>query len=239
MTESFKYIKVLYMVGSPAITISEDWQSSFESVYKYWSMLDSLNYDMIFVESKQSEAKKMLEDWESTDPNCSGLKFDYIYKHGIEIHDNIKAVLRTFAKKHAQILLNEKKWTFEQWQDFMVYCSDTIYQWGKRYTELFRVYGYNTDFILDETEKINQHPDHIIKMFAQAIYCDEFFNIGTMKNNSNQWGLKAYDFIHNKKMCLGYGDIPKLWNEIVKTHPSVTGSRNAFRQPLAKQINRK
>ena len=87
MTESIKYVEVLVEVGAsiasvseewphrmegvpPVVEVREDWQGSYDEICKYKQMLDGLDYNAMFVESKQQNAKEILTEWRRKMENC-------------------------------------------------------------------------------------------------------------------------------------------------------------------------
>ena len=70
MGESFNYIEVLCRVGSATMTVSGDWGQSIGSVKKYADMLAALDYNTMFAEAQQPNAKKTLERWSIREVRC-------------------------------------------------------------------------------------------------------------------------------------------------------------------------
>lgn len=237
MAESFKYIEVLHDVGHPTVSISEDYQLSYGSIAKYWSMLNELDYNMMFAESRQPNAKEILEEWKSTEWNHNGLSLEKLFNEAKDIwFHGVKEVFGDFAKHHGGDFYDKGKWVDEQWRDFRWICDNTLYLWDKRINELCSAYNYPS-LQINHTNTVVR-PDAIVNMFHYKIYCDEFFDISDMtKCNISQWGKKAGQYIRDKKLSLNHGDGKKLFCYIIEEHPYIKTDADddgfsGFRQAL-------
>lgn len=221
MKESFKYIEALHDVGHPTVSIGEDFQHSYDSISKYWSMLDGLDYDMMFAESRQPNAKEILEEWKSTEWNHTGLSLEKLFNEAKDIwFHGVKGIFGDFAKHHGGDFYGKGKWADEEWRDFQWICDNTQYLWDKRINELCSAFKYPSLQISHANPVVR--PETIVNMFRYQTYCDEFFDISDMtKCNISQWGKKARRYVRDKKLSLNHGDRKRLFLYIIEEYPHI------------------
>ena len=227
MTESFKYIETLCAVGNATVICDADFEKSYSSINKFWLQLQELDYNTMFAESKQYNAKSILEAWHSSRIQCITITY---------LRDNIafylgwlKKLLNNDLRDHGALYRDNKTWTFEEWREYRCTCDDTLYLWQKRITELLEAYGYPLPKLRRGAPNIKR-PDEIITMFADIETCDDFFC--AEMPNASQWAHRTAEFAKQKKLSLYYNKGEKLlFTQIAKEHKNIT-SFGSYRQTL-------
>lgn len=237
MGESFKYIEVLCDVGAslaslnkeypnriedapPIYELSEDWQDSYSRIKTYYDSLASLDYNSVYMEGQQPNAKMILEGWHSSLVSCISLSF-LLDNYGL-YYQGMKEVLNTDFRRSVNDYTIKGIWTYKQGQDFISLCSEILRLWEKRRKELCTVYGITKIGINNLLQSSIEQPDEIVKMFQYKTYCDEFFDISNMaKRNISQWGKRAKRFKKGGKLNLNDGDLKKLFYYIIVLYPEL------------------
>lgn len=243
MMESMKFVKVLRSVGSPTIVLGEDGQRSYESIEKYWRMLDALNYDAMFAESRQPNAKRILEEWRCEDWQHHGLTIRSLFDVAKEIwfgssgtktrpvgSMGISETFGKFAKKHGAKMYENGKWTLDEWRSFRWVCDDTLYLWQKRLNQLRKAYNY-TPLRLEMPTDQQERPQYIVEMLAAdgKNYADEFFGAdGNEKMKASEWGRRAAQFVRMGRLKLYDGDKAKLWQQIETEFPRLQTLKTGY-----------
>ncbi|MBR6445014.1 MAG: hypothetical protein IKS94_01065 [Prevotella sp.] len=245
--EAFNYIEALADVGTSIgstsegwpyrnpefpqfVAVSEDWANSFAEVRKYWEQLDGLDYNTLFFESKQPNAKVILEMWESS-------RFPVSMKW---LAENYRMLYREMAKalkdwkKLSDDFFYRGKWSIKERDDFIPLCWQIDLLWKKRINELLRCYGYSEVKFRNMSDDLKERNSDVLRMFADAKRYDEFF--GTKEKNISQWGKKAASFAAKGWFRLDYGNPKKLYDYLISVYPEIETKSgfNAFRRPFPK-----
>lgn len=243
--ESLRYIEVLADVSTsigsasdswphriegvpPIVAVSDEWASSFSNVRKYWELLDGLNYNAMFAESKQPNAKAILEEWESSGTPVS-MKW---------LACNYRVLYREMAKvlKHWMAMslncFRTGKWKKNEQDEFSAICMKIETLWKRRINELLECYGYSQAEFEDLPNVLKERNENILRMFADAKRYDEFFE--TKEKNVSQWGKKAASFATKGWFRLDYGNPKKLYDYLISIYPEIETKSgfNAFRRPF-------
>ena len=228
MGESFNYIEVLCRVGSATMTASEDWAQSIGSVKKYADMLAALDYNTMYGEAQQPNAKKTLEGWSSWEIRCWSLR--WLIKNARQMWQWLEKLLCNDFREIAEAQKENGTWTFDEWRDYRVMCDDTLYQWKERLNELLKAYGYAAADIY--TVSANQ-PQEIVSLFRTEGDCVSFFLVA--EKNASLWGKKVGWYMTDGRLRREYGFARKIFNEITKEHPEITDKKwDSFRRYVPK-----
>ena len=223
MGESFNYIEVLCRVGSATMTVSGDWGQSIGSVKKYADMLAALDYNTMFAEAQQPNAKKTLERWSIREVRCWSLC--WLIRNAKQMYKWLEKLLGNDFREIAEAQKDKGTWTFEQWRDYRYICDDTLYQWQERLNELLSAYGYEAgDFNTVSAEK----PQEIVSLFRSEIDCASFFRV--VEKNASQWGKKTGWYMTDGRLKSEYGVARKVFNEITQEHPEITSWGSYIKQ---------
>lgn len=264
MMESMKYVEVLVEVGAsiasvseewpnrmegvpPVVEVREDWHGSYDEICKYKRMLDGLDYNAMFVESRQQNAKEIITEWRSSRHNFLGV--DYLLENGRLYYQHMEKVCgiikteklkknigndesRGSLRNEAIRLWQRGKWSQNEMQLYSHACSEVFALWYRRSRELLGCYDFSVN--LESPTNQIERPKRIIEMFCLAAYADEFFSgEGMAKKNASQWGRRAAQFVRKKKLNIGEGDKVKLWRQIMAEYPEMKESGyDVFRQQL-------
>lgn len=230
--ESLRYIEVLADVSTsigsasdswphrmegvpPIVAVSDEWTSSFSNVRKYRELLDGLNYNAMFAESTQPNAKAILEAWESSGTPVS-MKW---------LACNYRVLYREMAKvlKHWMAMslncFRTGKWKKNEQDEFSAICMKIGTLWKRRINELLKCYGYSQAEFEDLPNVLKERNENILRMFADPMRYDEFFE--TKEKNISQWGKKAASFVKHRWLNLEFGDAKKLHDFLVSDFPEI------------------
>ena len=214
MGESFNYIEVLCRVGRATMTTSEDWAQSIVSVKKYADMLAALDYNTMFAESQQPNAKKTLEKWSSREVRCRSLC--WLIRNAKQMYKWLEKLLGNDFREIAEAQKDKGTWTFDEWRDYRVMCDDMLYQWQERLNELLSAYGYEAGDFTVSVEK----PQEIMALFRSENDCASFFL--DEEKNASQWGKKTGWYMADGRLKREYGVARKIYDEIAKEHPETS-----------------
>lgn len=223
MGESFNYIEVLCRVGSATMTASEDWAQSIGSVKKYADMLGALDYNIMYAEAQQPNAKKTLEKWSSREVRCWSLC--WLIRNAKQMYKWLEKLLGNDFREIAEAQKDKGTWTFEQWRDYRFMCDDVQYQWQERLDELLSAYGYEAADIY--TVSANQSKE-IVSLFRSEIDCASFFRV--VEKNASQWGKKTGWYMADGRLKREYGVARKIFTEITQEHPEITSWGSYIKQ---------
>lgn len=214
MGESFNYIEVLCRVGGATVTVSEDWAQSIGSVKKYADMLAALDYNIMYGEAQQPNAKKTLEKWSSREVRCWSLR--WLIKNARQMWQWLDKLLCNDLRELGEAQKGKETWTLEQWRDYRVMCDDMLYQWKERLNELLKAYGYAAADIY--TVSANQ-PQEIVSLFRTEGDCVSFFLVA--EKNASLWGKKTGWYMTDGRLKSEYGVARKVFTEITQEHPEI------------------
>lgn len=186
MKETLKYIKVLNWgyEGFAPMTLNTDFEKSLQQVRERLGLLDSLNYDALFVEAISANGKANLLKYQSTDDTIEySLHFMKDIKGLLEMlqPDYLIEIDKSYNPPKPIWQRNPKRmfrwafdaidkfkadglWTDEQWREYRV----TLSQIEKGFEDRLRQFATAYDYSLDGDD-LNQEPQQI----AQELETDE------------------------------------------------------------------
>ena len=242
MAESFKYIEVLCDVGAslaslskdypirfedapPIFELSKDWECSYTFIKNYYDSLVRLDYNSVYMESRQQNAEEILRGWHSSSVSC--ISWSFLIDNCKTYYSGMKELFEMDFRNCVHEYTWRGKWTYKQGQDFMFICSEILRLWEKRITELCMAYGHPSPRL--DAPKIKR-PHVIVEMFTDPETCDDFFSV--KMPNASQWAHRTAEFAKHGKLYLRYKNGEKLlFGQIQKEHKSIT-SFDSYRQTL-------
>lgn len=242
MAESFKYIKVLCDVGAslaslskdypircedapPIFELSKNWEDSYTSIKNYYDSLRNLDYNTVYMESRQQNAEEILRGWHSSFVSC--ISWSFLIDNYKTYYEGMRNVFDTDWKRVVFDYIRQGAWTHKQGQEFTYICSEILRLWKKRITEIYEAYGCPSPRL--DAPNIKR-PDNIVEMFENLETCDDFFSAKMPK--ASQWARRTADFANQGKLYLYYKKGEKLlFDQIKEEHKSIT-SFDSYRQTL-------
>lgn len=217
MKETLKYIKVLNWGygGFAPMALNTDFAESLQQLQERLGLLDSLNYDALFVEATSVDGKAKLMQYKST-----GTDFQY-QLHFIRdkqiLLDAIPTMYKCF-KDGADKYRADGVWTDEQWREYRV----TLSQIEKGFEDRLRQFATAYDYSLDGDDP-NQQATTEPQQKDLHYYCQKAIEKGYLVKKdggyrrTKEWtkALLAYFLKHflntdgtfpDKEYCVMFGE---------------------------------